>query len=249
MRYLFTLLWMLSLCSKLLAQGDTIKVMPIKWIEKNLKEGKSQYFIFVQNKSNPNKAFTLVWQREVKKLANGKVEVKQLSVSSDSTLRSEVYSLVDAQTFLPLYHQTQSVRRGKEAYQFSNGKIIGADSVVDNKRKGFTLEAKATPFNWELDMETLCLLELKENKTFYLNFYHPGGGKPAFYAYKVTGSEKVAAIGGKPIDCWKLRIDYSPVAHATFFITKDSKELIKMEEDFGQGVRYKVKLATTVSIN
>jgi len=248
MRYIFIVLLMLRLCSESSAQGDTVKVMPEKWIEKNLKEGKSQYFIFVQNKSNPNKAFTLVWQREVKKLAGGKVEVKQLSVSSDSTLRSEVYSLVDAQTFLPLYHQTQSARRGKEAYLFSADKIIGADSVVDNKRKGFTLQTKETPFNWELDMETLCLLELKENKTFYLTFYHPGGGKPAYYAYKVIGSEKVAAVGGTPIDCWKVRIDYSPVAHATFYITKKSKELLKMEEDFGQGVRYKVKLATLVSI-
>jgi hypothetical protein len=50
------------------------------------------------------------------------------------------------------------------------------------------------------------------------------------------------------VACWKLRIDYSEKSWAVFYISKKSREVLRMDEDFGVGVRYKVKLSNAVPI-
>lgn len=235
--------------STLSAQVDTIYSIPQQWINSSLATGTSQYLVFIKFKQKPKQSKTFVWERKVSiNKVNGKdaVEIVQHWYGADSSDYRYVYSLVDKRSFSPIYHKTISQRLGVEAFDFYDSKIKGSDSVANNKKSSFELVAK-NPLNWELDLETFTLLELKEGKRFAINFYHPGGrSNPQFYEYKVTGSEKVSTIDGKQIDCWKLRIDYNPKSYAIFFISKKNKELIKMEEDFGMGTRYKVKLATNM---
>lgn len=247
-KYILTLSLTLVL-STLKAQVDTVYSIPQKLVNASLKEGTTQYLVFIKFKQKPKQSKTFVWERKiaVKKIGDKDlVEVVQHWYGADSTDYRYVYSLVNKQNYLPLYHKTSSQRLGIEAFDFYDNKIKGSDSVANNKKASFELVTR-NPLNWELDLETFSLLDLKEGKRFAINFYHPGGRtNPQFYEYKVIGSEKLNTLDGKQIDCWKLRIDYSPKSYAIFFISKKHKEVIKMEEDFGMGIRYKVKLATTM---
>jgi hypothetical protein len=102
-------------------------------------------------------------------------------------------------------------------------------------------------FNWELDLETFPLLPLKEGKTFVINFYHPGSkGGPAWYNYSVTGSEKITTVNGQGIDCFKLYTEYANNrGNSTWWLSKKTHEVLKMEEHFGPVTRYKLRLAAT----
>ena len=229
------------------AQVDTIRSIPEKWITQSLRPETAQYLVFFQSKKKPKQAGTFIWSRELR-VKNNTIEVEQKWYSSDSASYRYVYSTVDRKTFLPIYHKTVMQRSGIEAFDFTDQKIKGSDSVAKNSKATFELTT-AKPLNWELDLETFSLLDLKPGKRYAINFYHPGGRTgPAFYEYKVTGDEKVRTYEDKVIDCWKLRIDYNEKSYAIFYISKKSKEVIKMEEDFGAGVRYKVKLPSAITV-
>lgn len=237
----------LLVSGKAVAQVDTLRAIPEKWITESLRPETAQYLVFFQNKKKPKQAGTYIWSRQVR-VKNNTIEVEQKWYSSDSAGYRYVYSLVDRKTFLPIYHKTIMQRSGTEAFDFGDQKIEGSDSVTNNAKATFELTT-AKPLNWELDMETFSLLDLKPGKRYAINFYHPGGRTgPAFYEYKVTSDEKVRTYEDKVIDCWKLRIDYNEKSYAIFYISKKSKEVIKMEEDFGAGVRYKVKLPSSITV-
>jgi hypothetical protein len=247
MNKIFLLLLFCSSCSGLQAQVDTLYTIPSNWIHTSLKAGTAQYLVFIKLKHKPKQSKTFLWERttSMKQVSENKqIELVQHWYGGDSTDYRYLYSRVDGSNFLPIYHKTISQRTGVEAYDFYRDKLKGSDSVVNNKKATFEL---ITPqaLNWELDLETFGMLDLKEGKRFAINFYHPGGRTtPQLYEYKVTGSEKVITVDGRSIDCWKLRIDYSPKSYAVYWIGKKSKEVIKMAEDFGMGTRYKIRLAT-----
>ncbi len=229
------------------SQVDTLRAIPEKWITQSLRQETAQYLVFFQNKKKPKQAGAYIWSRQLR-VKNSTIEVEQKWYSSDTAGYRYVYSLVDRKTFLPIYHKTIMQRSGTEAFDFGDKKIKGSDSVGNNAKASFEL-ATTKPLNWELDMETFSLLDLKAGKRYAINFYHPGGRtEPKFYEYKVTGDEKVRTYEDKVIDCWKLRIDYNEKSYAIFYISKKSKEVIKMEEDFGAGVRFKVKLPSAIVV-
>ncbi len=229
------------------SQVDTICSIPQRWIQENLRERTSQYLVFFQVKEKPKQAGVFIWSRQLR-VQESTIEVEQKWYSSDSASYRYLLSKVDRKSFLPVYHKTISPRTGTEAYNFTSTKIMGADSVKNNTKTTFELDAKQ-PLNWELDLETISLLNLKAGKRFAIFFYHPGArNSPAFYEYKVTGSEVITSFEGIKIDCWKLRIEYSPQYYSIFYISKKGREIIKMEEDFGKGVRYKVLLPGNITV-
>lgn len=233
------------------AQIDTIYQLDSKLIKKYLKPSSNQYLVFIQRKGDPRQAFTSVWSRDVRIVdRNGRelVEIDQKWYSSDTSRLRTVYSLMNASDFSPVYHHTK-LNRAVEAFDFYPDKIKGSDSVANNTKKGFELVLKNPMLNWELDLEIFPLLDLKPGKRFAINFYHPGGkGEPKLYEYKVVGEEDLTTIEGMRVPCWKLRIDYDAKTFAIFYISKKNREVLRMDEDFGGGVRYKVKLSNTVTI-
>ena len=243
---LITFIILLWSSSSLYAQVDTVYSIPESWIKSSIREGTTQYLVFFQNKQNHKKTGVFVWSRTLSSKTVGATkcyEVEQQWYSSDSASHRYVYSLVNQQNFLPIYHKT-IMQRGSEAFDFYEDRMKSSDTVKNIMRPDFELQGKRA-LNWELDLETFSLLDLKEGKRYAINFYHPGGRTaPKLYEYKVVGSDKVKLFDGKLVDCWKLRIDYNPTSYAIFYISKKGKEMIKMEEDFGMGVRYKVRLAT-----
>jgi hypothetical protein len=233
------------------AQVDTIYHLDTKLIKKYLKPSSNQYLVFIQRRGDPRQTYTSVWSRDVKFVnKNGKdlIGINQKWYASDTARVRNIYSLIDANDFSPVYHHTK-MNKSVEAYDFYADKIKGSDSVANNAKKDFELALTHPLLNWELDLEIFPLLDLKAGKSFAISFYHPGGKtEPKLYEYKVIGEENLNVIEGGIVACWKLRIDYDAKSYAIFYISKKGREVLRMDEDFGGGVRYKVKLSNAVPI-
>jgi hypothetical protein len=251
MKNILTLFVMITMTNTAFAQVDTIYHLDSKLIKKHLKPSSNQYLVFIQRKGDPRQAFTYVWSRDVKFVTkNDKelIEVNQKWYASDTARVRQVYSLMKANDFTPVYHYTK-MNKSVEAYDFYTDKIKGSDSVANNTKKDFTIDLKTSTLNWELDLEIFPLLDLKTGKRFAISFYHPGGKtEPKLYEYNVIGEENLSVIEGGSVPCWKLRIDYDSKSFAIFYISKKGREVLRMDEDFGGGVRYKVKLSNAVPI-
>lgn len=251
MKNLLILCALLMITSTTFAQVDTLYHLDSKLIKKYLKPSSNQYLVFIQRKNDPRQAFTYVWSRDVRFVnKNGRdlIEINQKWYASDTARARSVYSLVDAGDFSPVYHYTK-MNKVVEAYDFYTDKIRGSDSVAANTKKDFVIGLNSATLNWELDLETFPLLDLKAGKQFAISFYHPGGRtEPKVYVYKVIGEENLNVIEGGSVPCWKLRIEYDAKSHAVFYISKKGREVLRMDEDFGGGVRYKVKLSNAVPI-
>lgn len=229
------------------AAADTVGTLPGRPAQ-TLREGTRQYLVTVLRTDRPRLLSASVWVRRVQlDKARGEVRITQHWLSADTTRQRALVSTCRLADFAPLYHRAQSRKESLEAFNFTSAAVVGADSVAGNARRGFSVALPGPTLNWELDLETFEQLDYAPGKNFYLRFYHPGGKTPPKgYLYRVAGQEDVAAAGGPPVKCWKLRIDYDAKNHATFWITAKTREVLKMEEHYGNIVRYKVKLATPV---
>jgi hypothetical protein len=240
----------LAFSAALHAQTDTIRLASHDLKTGQLKEGLHQYLVYLENPKKKMIAGHSLWNRQVtfKTIAGREViEVVQRWHSADTTRNRYVYSICDRATFAPHYHYARSAR-SVEAFNFETGKIIGADSVGGNSKKGFELILPEPTLNWEMDLEVFNTLPIKKvGQRFIINFYHPGGSAPKFYEYKIIADGKLQTLEGRPMDCWQLKINYTETDWAIFWISKKSNEVIKMQEHFRGLYRYKVRVATPVA--
>lgn len=95
--------------------------------------------------------------------------------------------------------------------------------------------------NWHLDLEVFSILPLKENTTLAVNFYDPGFTAPAMQMYSVMGSGTLTGYEDQKVDCWLL-IHESRGNKETFWISKKTREVLKLEQEFQGRYRYKIKL-------
>lgn len=234
------------------AQIDTINLKTNDLVVANLKPGKYQYLVTFGNAKKKKFTGSSVWSREVKfETINGQeaIVIEQQWYMSDTTFNRQVYSVSRKKDFSSVFHKTKG-KGGIEAFNFTGSKIVGADSVANNVKFDTNVDANYSTLNWELDLEVFSILPYKkEGQRFIISFYHPGGKTPPkYYEYAVVGSEKIEIAGEKPADCWMLKIDYSPTSSATFWISKKTHEVLKMQETFGSGFRYKIKFSTPVNL-
>ncbi|MBB6612522.1 hypothetical protein H7F15_15865 [Pontibacter sp. Tf4] len=243
-------LLLLMLCgimfSAAYAQPDTVRVTGKHINTKHLKPGTRQYLVTISNPKNPKVLTQSLWNRDVRfEQVQGRerMVIRQNWIGAD-TLSNRTIESVMEKDFTPIFHTSTSAR-GTAAFNFYPDKITAADTARTNPWRNFVMPVPEPTYNWELDLEFFESLPLKPNTVFLINFYHPGSKTgPQYYAYKVTGSEKLPTINNQTIDCWLLRIDYSPENYGIFWITKKSHEVLKMEEKFNGITRYKVKLGT-----
>jgi hypothetical protein len=100
--------------------------------------------------------------------------------------------------------------------------------------------------NWHLDLEVFPVLPYKEGVTFLIPFYDPGFPAPKNQAYTVEGSAELEGYNNQKIDCWLLTHEVRG-QKATFWISKKTKEVLKLEEQIGNGRwRYKIKLGFSI---
>ncbi|MBT1703624.1 DUF3108 domain-containing protein [Chryseosolibacter indicus] len=234
------------------SQTDTINISKNELQIQYLKEGLHQYLVYFENPKKQRLGGMSIWNRHVtfkKQNEVETIEIKQHWYLSDTLFNRYVYSISNKKNFAPIYHYTKS-SRGTEAFDFYKDKISGADTVLNNSKNDFAVMLTAPTLNWELDLEVFSTLPFKRvGQKFYINFYHPGGrSEPKYYKYDIVGSEKLNGVEGGSFDCWKMKIDYDKDSWAIFWISKKSKEVIKMQEYFRGGYRYKVKLATVIPL-
>ena len=216
---------------------------------KYLPAGTQQYLVYL-TKDGVKKNIWL-WERTTTReqwQGQNAVLIRQQWTTSDTGYNSRrLLSVVSAAGFTPVYHTATNPKTGTEAFNFHPAEIVTADTVAGVTRKDFRMAITEPSFNWELDLETFSLLPLKEGKTFAINFYHPGSQSgPAWYNYTVTGIEKIKTHTGKTTDCYKLYTAYSNNrGNCTWWLDKQTHEVLKVEEHFGPITRHKLKMAVT----
>jgi hypothetical protein len=246
---LFILVSLTLLTYNASAQIDTIRIETNDLITSQLKPGLHQYLVYFDVAKKDAFKMPSLWNRQVNFIdykGEPAIEIIQNWYGGDTTNNRYVYSVARRKTFEPIYHYTKM--KEVEAFDFNKRNVMGSDTIANNSKKGFEIALSTPTLNWELDLEIFSTLPFKKaGQTFVINFYHPGGRTaPMYYSYKVVGSEKLKAIDNSNIECWQLKIDYTPTDWAIFWISKNSKEVIKMKEHFRGNYRYKVKLATPI---
>jgi hypothetical protein len=238
---------MLTFTLQLSAQVDTIKLNANRLLTNFSKPGLRQYLVYTQIPGNKKQLNLSLWLRETKRgMHNGQPVfiTNQHWYGTDSTRYRTVYSLNRITDFGPIYHQ-ETIGGVTKAYNWSDKKIKGADTVANNMDKAFDLEQTQPSFNWNLDMETFEQLPLSAGKVFAINFYDAGKNPPRYVVYQVNGEETIALLDGQKVLCWKLvttRSTPNGVSSQTFWISKKNHEFLKEEDDLNGTFRYKIKL-------
>lgn len=252
-----------STCSLKAAIVDTIKVGPQHINTKVLKEGTHRYLVYFKMKKDSVRTQTQFWTRQIKRTqyhGQNVIEVNQSWEDKDSIMHI-VKSISDAKTMQPVYHNTwwkvQTSRNPVKMVTSSSVDFINK-IVEDNGRQivetdtakkykaiwsGFKSIENQFNLNWHLDLETFPLLPYKENVVFEIPFYEPGSASNLTKVhYKVTGSALLEGYNDQQIDCWLL-VHESPGNKETFWISKKTKEVLKLEQVLNNTFyRFKIKL-------
>jgi hypothetical protein len=232
------------------AQGDTVRPGKGGLVTGNLKPGVRQYLVTYQDPAHDRKLGFWYWVRDISSgLRDGKpvFVIDQRWYGSDTPAYRAVYSINEAGSFAPVHHR-ELVRGRLSAYDWRPAGISGADTVVANTRKGFSLAFAEPNFNWNLDIETFEMLPLAEGKSFLINFYDAGLEPPKYVRYRVTGSEKLAMEAGDAVDCWVLTTEGKdprgmPYSE-TYWISKKEHEFLREVDHFNGMIRYKIRMPT-----
>lgn len=232
------------------AQIDTIRLKDNRLNTASLKPGMRQYLVYFQSPKAKKMLYLSLWMRNTQvENRNGEsvFVTQQHWLGNDSSNYRRVYSVNRLSDFSPIYHSETLAGKNK-SFNWGSEQIIGADTVLNNSQKDFTLHLENPCFNWNLDIETFEMLPLAAGKVFAINFYDAGFGKPDYALYKVRGSELINTLDNKKVDCWILQYESEhngQKAIQKFWITKKGHEFMKEEDSFGGSYRYKVKLPST----
>ncbi len=233
-----------------LAQADTIRLKDKRLNTANLKPGMRQYMVYFQSPKSKKALSHSLWLRNTQVMDRHGQKVlvtTQHWLGSDSASYRTVYSVNRMSDFSPIYH-SETVGGKNKSFNWGESGIRGADSVSINTQKAFILNFEAPCFNWNLDIETFEMLPLAAGKTFAVNFYDAGFGRPQYVLYKVTGNEVITTLDNHSVDCWILKNVSEHNGQQSvqkFWITKRGHEFIKEEDSFAGSYRYKVKLPGT----
>lgn len=233
-------------------QTDTIRIGPDKVNTKVLIPGTHRWLVYFKMGADSPRTFFNIWSRTIQKITyNGKdaIEVSQVWEDKDSVMHT-TRSVSGAKDFRTLYHTSWWKQRGNTTFDFGNGEflmnnrsITAQDTVprIKKLREGFEKAMNQYTLNWHLDLEVFPLLPYKNQVTFLINFYDPGYSEPKWVPYTVTGTAKLSGLDGQSVDCWLLEHS-EPNNREVFWISKKTKEVLKLEQQFGKNYRYKIKL-------
>ena len=231
---------------------DTVIIDPSKVNTKVLKPGVHRWLVYFKNGKDSSRTNFNLWTRNIDFITyKGREAISVTQEWEDNTsITHKVYSVCDRKTFAPLYQDSWWKNRGSTVFDFidKTGSIrdtLLTDADTSRLKKNiygaFKQALNEYVLNWHLDLETFPLLPYKNNTTFLINFYEAGSLPPKPQAYTVTGSGTLKGLNNETIDCWLLT-HTTPNNKEVFWVSKKSKEVLKLEQQFGNKFRYKVKL-------
>lgn len=232
-------------------KGDTIHVRPSDLNIKDLQTGHYTYLIVRQKaKDSPATSMILAKLSVQRETYHDKPAIIVRQQWDRDSIVHKAYTVFDARDFSTLVHDTYwrvlgySMIFDFETRSFDSKNIDRP--IPDSVRKSCAEELAgsfgAYNLNWHDDLIIYSMLPYKENRTFMINYYDPGFGKPVEVGYRVMGSDILTDRGGASIDCWILEHG-DENGTEKFWISKKTREVLK-EEDHGKsgGYRFKYKL-------
>lgn len=247
MRYLSVLL-VLLISSLAQAQVDTINTATLKLNLAAFKDSKRSYAVFFEDSTGKRLTSADIWDRTIRlsQTPSGqKIYEFDWKWFQKDSLLGHVTATGQLPSLAPFAHKADYAKRGKLSTIFSGNNVtVSMPSRKTGKDTTFNVTLKQPAFEFPMDLEILPLLPIKKvGQQFAVAFYEPGTPAASYYRLTVTGKEDLPVGGSTKINCWLLKIDYGrPDAHATFWISDQSREVVKMREYFRGRYRYKVKL-------
>jgi len=254
MKKITALFFLLACCtaSQTKAQ-DTISIDASTINTKVLRKGTHRYLIYFKMGKDSSRKNYQLWSRTIQDTTyqgRDAISITQQWEDND-TIIHKALSIVGRKDFSPLYHRVWWKRtREQHVYDFiaKNAQIAGkslamlTDSVNKKRNDAFETALTQSFFIWHLDLETFPLLPYKTGAVFRINFYDPGFSPPAFQYYSVAGSGTLTGYDDQAVDCWLLKHGSLPQNQEIFWISKKTKEVLKLEQEFSGRYRYKIKL-------
>lgn len=236
-------------------QGDTLIIKPADVNTSVLKPGMHRWLVYFKMGKDSSRKNYSFWNRKIDFLqyeGRDAISVTQEWENND-TVYHKVYTVCDKKDFSPLYQTAWSKGQSTLTFDFLkkqmlvDGKLSDAtDTIRTNVRRRQAFEKALTQYvlDWHLDLEVFPVLPYRKNITFAINYYDPGFTEPKLVYYTVTGSATLPGYDGQQIDCWLLEHETNDNIknHEVFYISKKTKEVLQLDQQFGTRYRYKVKV-------
>lgn len=219
----------------------------------NLQFGDSTYIIYVKkNATDPAQQITLVRINVESTTVNGR---RVFAITQEWDSGNEVVhtarTLHDAKDFSTVFHETWWKRLGYTmTFDFASKHADFKGPIEEAKRAQITndFDESFGDYNlcWHSDLTIFPLLPYRAGRSFAIEFFDPGFGKPEKAIYEVVGSEALTGSNGSKIDCWVMQYKFDLPSGGSgtqrFWISKHGHEVLKEEDKTPNGYRYKLKI-------
>ncbi|WP_080054839.1 hypothetical protein [Spirosoma aerolatum] len=247
-RFLLAFLLLGSLVNTVSAQIDTINTANLRLNVAAFREVKRTYAVFFEDSLGHRLSSADLWDRTIRLSATStgqKIYQFNWQWFQKDSLLANVTTTGLFPSLAPLTHRATYTKRGNRNFVF-NGTTVTIPAADQHTAKDSSFRVIMNPpaFAFPMDLEILPLLPFKRvGQEFAIAFYEPGSPSASYYRLTVTGKEDLSIGGATTINCWLLKIDYGQQGvYATFWISDQSREVVKMREYFRGRYRYKVKI-------
>lgn len=234
-------------------KNDTLLITAEQVNTSVLRPGMNRYLVYLINgKDSTRKSYEL-WTQTVSYVqyeGKNSILVEQ-SWEDKDTIFHTARAYFDRKNFYPFFQESWWKPGGTSAFDFVNKKIEfrgetlseASKDTNDIKRwKAFNIAAENYFLNWHFDLQVFSMLPFKDNRTFLINFYDPGfATPPQLVPYSIIGSGELKGYNNSIIKCWLLQYQ-TKRSKSLFWISKETKEVLKLEQEFNGRYRYKIKL-------
>lgn len=230
------------------AQIDTINTSTLKLNLAAFREAKRTYAVFFEDSLGHRLSSADLWDRSIRLTttpSGQKIYQFDWQWFQKDSLLANVSATGLLPSLAPLTHRATYTKRGNRRFVF-NGTTVTVPVADQHTAKDSSFRAIMNPpaFLFPMDLEIFPLLPFKRiGQEFAIAFYEPGSPSASYYRLTVTGKEDLQVGGDAKLNCWILKIDYGQQGvYATFWISDQNREVVKMREYFRGRYRYKVKI-------
>jgi hypothetical protein len=229
---------------------DTVTISAANLRFDGLKYGKASYLVYNKKaKDSPAEGIYMVNINValVKYKQKPAIEISQQWDGKD-TIIHRAYTILNGTDFSTRLHQTSwKGLRYSTTFDFDTRKVSFEGSIADSNKvkiiSAFDESFTNYNLNWHSDLFIFTRLPFKANRSFRINFFDPGAGKPTEEIYSVIGNDELMTIAGKKISCWVMqRMGKTAGSYQKFWVDKKTRLVLKEEDLFNNRYRFKLKL-------